>query len=67
MSYFVVVLFILLSAMSTANIACSNQTHFVYAWDKRYIYLHTLVYVTKFVLKFNGIKLCLSLHITVTI
>ena len=42
--------------MSIVNVACSNQTHFVYVWDKRYNYLHTLVYVTKFVLKCNGIK-----------
>ena len=47
MFYFVVVVFILLSVMSTVNVACSNQTHFVYVWDKRYIYLYTLVYVTK--------------------
>ena len=51
MYYFVVVLFILLSVMSTVNIACSKQTLFVYVWDKLYIYLYTLVYVTKFVLK----------------
>ena len=57
MYYFVVVLFILLSVMSTVNVACSNQTHFVYIWDKRYIYLYTLVCVTKFVLKFNGIEI----------
>ena len=57
MYYFFVVLFILLSVMSTVNVACSNQTYFVYVWDKRYIYLNTLVYVTKFVLKFNGIKI----------
>ena len=56
MYYFVVVSSILLSVMSTVNVACSNQTHFVYVWEKRYIYLYTLVYVTKFVLKFNGIK-----------
>ena len=43
MYYFVVVVFILLSVMSTMNVACSNQTHFVYVWDKRYIYLYTLV------------------------
>ena len=70
MYYFVVVvvvIFILLSIMSTVNVACSNQTHFVYVWDKRYIHLYTLVYVTKFVLKFNGINLYLPLHITVTI
>ena len=47
MYYFVVVVFILLSVMSTVNVACSNQTHFVYVWDKHYIYLYTLVYVTK--------------------
>ena len=28
----------------------------MYVWDKRYIYLYTLVYVTKIGLKFNGIK-----------
>ena len=56
MYYFVVVIFILLSIMSTVNAPCSNQTHFMYVWDKRYICLYTLVYVTKFVLKFNGIK-----------
>ena len=28
----------------------------MYIWDKCYIYLYTLVCVTKFVLKFNGIK-----------
>ena len=56
MYYFVVVIFILLSVVSTVNIACSNQTQFVYVWDKRYIYLYTLVYVTKFVLKFYAIK-----------
>ena len=60
MSYFVVVISILLSVMSTVNVACSHQTHFVYVWDKRYIYLYTLVYVTKFVLKFNGIKFVLA-------
>ena len=60
MYYFVVVIFILLSEMSTVNVACSNQTHFVYVWDKHYIYLYTLVYVTKFVLKFNGIKFVLA-------
>ena len=46
--------------MSTVNVAYSNQTHFVYVWDKRYIYLYTLVYVTKFVLKLNGIKFVLA-------
>ena len=46
--------------MSTVNVACSNQAHFVYVWDKRYIYLYTLVYVTKFVLKFNGIKIVIA-------
>ena len=46
--------------MSTVNVACSNQTHFVYVWDKRFIYLYTLVYVTKFVLKFNGLKFILA-------
>ena len=56
MYYFVVVLFILLFVISIVNIACSKQTLFVYVWDKLYIYLYTLVYVTKFVLKFNGIK-----------
>ena len=60
MYYFVVVLFVLLSAMSTVNVACSNQTHLVYVWDKRFIYLYTLVYVAKFVLKFNGIKFVLA-------
>ena len=60
MYYFVVVLFILLSVMSTVNVACSYQTHFVYVWDKRYIYLYTLLYVTKFILKFNGIKIVLA-------
>ena len=60
MYYFVVVIFILLSVMSTVNGACCNQTHFVYVWDKRYIYLYTLVYVTKFVLMFNGIKFVLA-------
>ena len=60
MYYFVVDIFILLSLMSTVNVACSNQTHFVYVWDKRYIYLYTLVYVTKFALKFNGIKFVLA-------
>ena len=67
MYYFVVVISILLSIMSTVNFACSNQTHFMYIWDKRYIYLYTLVYVTKCVPKFNGIKFVLALHITVTI
>ena len=57
---FVVVILILLSVMSTVNVACSNQTNFVYVWDERYIYLYTLVYVTKFVLKFNGIKFVLA-------
>ena len=52
MYYFVVVVFILLSVMSTVNVACSNQTHFVYVCDKRYIYLYTLVYVTKLFLKY---------------
>ena len=33
MYYFVVVIFILLSVMNTVNVACSNQTHFVYVWD----------------------------------
>ena len=56
MYYFILVIFILLSIMSTVNAPCSNQTHFMYVWDKRYICLYTLVYVTKFVLKFNGIK-----------
>ena len=42
--------------MSTVNFACSNQMHLVYVWGKRYIYLYTLVYVTKFGLKFNDIK-----------
>ena len=46
--------------MSTVNVVCSNQTHFVYVWDKRFIYLYTLVYVTKFVLKFNAIKFVLA-------
>ena len=32
----------------------------MYVWDKHYIYLYTLVYVTKFVLKFNGIKFVLA-------
>ena len=59
MYYFVVVIINLLSVMSTVNVACSNQTHFVYVWDKRYIYLYTLVYMTK-VLKFNGIKFVLA-------
>ena len=59
MYYFVVVIFILLSVTSTVNVACSNQTHFVYVWDKCYIYLYTLVYVTNFFLKFNGIKFVL--------
>ena len=67
MYYSVVVFFILLSVMSTESVACSNQTYFVYVWDKRYIYLYTLVYVTKFVLKCNGIKFVLPLHITVII
>ena len=58
---FVAVIFMLLSVMSTVNVACSNQTHFVYVWDKSYIYLYTLVYVTKLVLKFNGIKFVLAL------
>ena len=56
MYYFVVVLFVLLSVMSTVNVACSNQAHLANIWDKRYIYLYTFVYVTKFVLKFNVIK-----------
>ena len=60
MYYFVVVIFILLSIMSTVDVACSNQTHFMYVWDKRYIYLYTLAYVTKFVLTFNGIKFVLA-------
>ena len=60
MHYFVVVIFILLSVMSTVNVACSNQTQFVYVCDKRYTYLYTLVYVTKFVLKFNCIKFILA-------
>ena len=60
MYYFVVVIFISLSLISTVNVACSNQTHFVYVLDKRHIYLYTLVYVTKFVLKFNGIKFVLA-------
>ena len=47
MYYFVVVVFILLSVMGTLNVACSNQTHFVYVLAKCYIYLYTLVYVTK--------------------
>ena len=42
--------------MSTVSVACSNQTHLVYVWDKRYMYLYILVYMTKFVLKFDGIK-----------
>ena len=68
MYYFVVVvIFILVSVMSTVNVACSNQTHFVYVWDKRYIYLYTLVYVTKFAIKFNGVNLYMPLHTTVTI
>ena len=32
----------------------------MYVWDKHYIYLYTLVYVTKFVLMFNGIKFVLA-------
>ena len=48
------------NATNQVNVACSNQTRFVYVWDKRYIYLYTLVYVTKFVRKFNGIKLVLA-------
>ena len=56
MYYFVVVLFILLSVMNTENVACPNQTHLVYVWDKRNINLYTLVYRTMLVLKFNGIK-----------
>ena len=40
--------------MSTVNVACSNQTHFVYVLDKRYIYLYTLVYVTKGALSWYG-------------
>ena len=42
--------------MNTVNVACPNQTHLVYVWDKRNIYRYTLVYVTIFVLKFNDIK-----------
>ena len=36
----------------------SVNAHFenVYVWDKCYIHLYTLVYMTIFVLKFNGIK-----------
>ena len=60
MYYFVVVIFILLSVMSTVHVACSNQTHSVYVSDKRSIYLYTLVYATKFVLKFNCIKFVLA-------
>ena len=47
MYYFVVVVYILLSVMSTVNVTCSNQTLFVYVWAKCYIYLYTLVYLTK--------------------
>ena len=43
--------------MRTVNATCSNQTQLVYVWDTRYIYLYTLVYVTKCVLKFNGIEI----------
>ena len=50
--------------MSTVNVACSNQTHFVYVWDKRYIYLYTLVYVTKLFLSLMAENLYLPLHIT---
>ena len=64
MYYFAVVIFILLSIMSTVNVACSNQTHFVYVWDKRYIYLYTLVYVTKLFLSLMAENLYLPLHIT---
>ena len=60
MYYFVVVKFNLLSVMSTVNVACSYQTRFVNVWDKRYIYLYTLAYMTKFVLKFIGIKFVLA-------
>ena len=60
MYYFVVVIFDLLSVMSTVNVACSYQTRFVNVWDKRYIYLYTLAYMTKFVLKFIGIKFVLA-------
>ena len=64
MYYFVVVLFVLLFAMSTVNVACSNQTLLVYVWDKRFIYLYTLVYVTKFVLKFTLYVLKFVLAVT---
>ena len=67
MYYFVVVLFISLSVMSTVNVACSNQIHFVYVLDKRYIYLYTLVYGTKFVPKLNGIKFVFAVTNTVTV
>ena len=46
--------------MGTVYAPCSNQTHFMYVWDKRFIYLYKLVYVTKFVLKFNGVKFVLA-------
>ena len=33
------------------NVTCSNQTQLVYVWDKRYVYLYTSVYMTKFVIE----------------
>ena len=51
--------------MSTVNVICSVQTHLVYVWDKRYIYLCLLVYVIKLVLKFNGIEfVCICCYIS---
>ena len=47
--------------MSTVNATCSYQPHLVYFWDTRYIYLYTLVYVTKFVLKLNGIEIVFAI------
>ena len=43
----------------------SNQTHLVFVWDKRYIYLYLLVYVIKLVLEFNGteVRFAVTCHI----
>ena len=62
MCYFVIVLFIVVSVMRTVNVSCSDQASFVHVWDERYIYPYTLVYMTKFVLKYNCINLYLPLN-----
>ena len=48
-----------LSVLSTKNATSSNQTLLVYVWDKRYIYMYTLVHVTKFVY-----RICICCYIS---